>query len=194
MPRRLFDENLNTPEHYNHSFGNRRFEIDYREPLRAEAMLRKFNGGRFLEVGCGVATHCQLAKEIPNSEVYGMDFSDKLIESLKERFKGINYSVGDIRDLKFGDEMFDYIVMGEVIEHMEDPAEVLNGVCRILKKGGILAVSTPENDNGSFSPKEHIWSFSRDELAQFLIPFGKVEASILNERNHNFIIAYLTKK
>lgn len=192
MPR-ILEKNINTSEHYNKGFSNRKFEIDYNEPLRAGALLERFNGGRFLDVGCGVATHCQLAEQ-KSSEVWGIDFADKLIESLRVRFPTINYVVGDFRDLPFKNDFFDYIVMGEVLEHMEEPNKVLKNVVDLLKVGGTLAVSTPESDNGIFSVEEHIWSFTESELGELLKPYGEVYSTILTERAHNFIVAYLTKR
>ena len=194
MVKRL-KTNINTPEEYNRMFGNRRFGIDRKEPLRAKAMLAKFTGGKFLDIGCGVATHCELALKIEGAEVYGMDFADKLIESLKTQYPTVNYAVEDIRKMTYLNETFDYISMGEVIEHLEDPAETLKEVVRILKTGGILAISTPHGTSGiRTAPHHHIWIFEVGELKGFLEPFGEVELNVLEENKHHYIIAYLTKK
>jgi glycosyltransferase involved in cell wall biosynthesis len=193
--KKMLEENINTPEHYNECFKNRNFEIDYNEPMRDNALLSRFHGGRFLDLGCGVSPHCKLAKlSTGSSEVVGMDFSDKLIEVLRGRFPNIMYLVGDVRDLKFENDYFDYIVLGEVLEHMEKPEEVLNGIVRVLKPKGILAMSCPNNDGGRFSCKEHIWSFTEKGIRELLSPHGTVETSILIENKHQFIIGYLTKK
>lgn len=194
MVKRL-NTNINTPEEYNRMFGNRKFGIDRKEPLRAKAMLAKFTGGKFLDVGCGVATHCELALKVEGAEVYGMDFADKLIESLKPQYPTVIYAVEDIRKMTYPDEMFDYISMGEVIEHLKDPAETLKEVIRILKKGGILAISTPHSTSGiRTAPNHHIWIFEVEELKGILEPFGEVEISVLEEEHRHYIIAYLTKK
>lgn len=187
--------NINTPEEYNTLFGNRRFEIDRREPLRARAIMAKFNGGKFLDAACGVATHTELALAVPNSEVYAFDFADKLIESLKKKYPTVQYDVQDIRKTTYPDNNFDYIALGEVLEHMEDPNAVITELVRIMKVGGILAISTPHSSSGIVSaPKHHIWTFEVDEMKKILEPFGMAEVGVIEENYHHYIMAYLTKK
>lgn len=123
-----------------------------------------------------------------------MDFANKLIESLRYRFSNINYIIGDIRDLPFKDELFDYIVMGEILEHMEEPAEIIKGVVRILKKGGTLAISVPHDDKGRFSIDEHIWSFNEKELEGLLKPYGEAEVMPKTEHQHAYLFGFLIKK
>lgn len=51
---------------------------------------------------------------------------------------------------KLADQQFDFIICSEVLEHLEDPAEMLNLIQRMLKGDGICIVSIP---NG-YGPKE----------------------------------------
>lgn len=194
--KKLLKKNINTVKHYNTIFKNRNFEIDYREPQRDLALTCKFKGGDFLDLGCGVSPHCKMIKEKfgAMANVVGLDFSDKLIEVLRERFPTITYLVGDVRDLKFQDNTFNYIVLGEVLEHTEEPLKILEGIVRTLKPGGILAMSVPNKDGGTYSCEEHIWSFTEESIKELLSKFGTVETFSLNENNHQFIISYLTKK
>ena len=192
---RLAIKNINTSKHYNKIFKDRNFEMDYREPERDLALMCKFEGGRFLDIGCGVSPHCKIAKTTHgDSEVIGLDFADELIKVLRERFPNITYLVGDIRDLKFDDNYFDYIVLGEVLEHTEEPEKILDGIVRILKPGGMFVLSVPNQDKGTYSCKEHLWNFSEKAIEKLLRKHGTVETFSLNEKNHQFIIGYLTKK
>lgn len=45
--------------------------------------------------------------------------------------------------LPFGDQMFDAIISTDVIEHLENPTNLLRECSRILKPGGRLVLSTP---------------------------------------------------
>jgi predicted SAM-dependent methyltransferase len=59
--------------------------------------------------------------------------------------EGVDY-IGDIRDLsQFADESFDQIYGSHIIEHLsqQEIVPTLQGLCRILKKGGKLMVSVP---------------------------------------------------
>lgn len=195
MPK-ILNKNINDAEHYNDYWGKRNFNIDYTEPVRADALMNKFQGGKFIDLGCGTYPYCQMALKKEGSEVWGLDISYKAIESLRKNFPTINYIVGDVRDLPLKDNLFDYITAGEVLEHMEKPDEALKEMTRILKVGGIMALSVPNNDMGGYAIDWHIWSFTKDEFEAFLKPFGEVEIIWMTENNHRYghLIAYLTKK
>ena len=196
--KRLIEEgeSHNTAEFYNEIFP-KRFEVsglDLSQPIRANLLLNRFKGGRFLEVGCGMAPHCLLARSKPGSEIWGLDLADTLIEKLKKEYRDINYIVGDGNNLPFKDDYFDYLVIGEFLEHMEDPEKTLTELFRVIKKGGVLALSVPNRDSGAIAPLEHIWSYEEKDIRELLSKFGETETFILDENNHQYIIGYATKK
>lgn len=47
------------------------------------------------------------------------------------------------RPLPFADQQFDYVVLAEVIEHLRSPFFAVREISRVLKKDGILILSTP---------------------------------------------------
>ena len=56
----------------------------------------------------------------------------------------IEFRQGDLNQgLPFRDRSFGYVVMLEVIEHLENPYFVLREISRVLKLGGELILSTP---------------------------------------------------
>jgi len=192
--KRLKTININTPEHYNDIFRGRHFKIHKgisQVEIRADHLLRKFNGGKFLDIGCGLAVNSLRALEM-GAEVYAIDFSDKLIEHLSKEFPEINYSVQDARTLSYEDNYFDYIVMGEFLEHFDNPKEVISEAVRVLVSNGTLAVSVPLNDNGRYSEREHIWSFKEKDIRDLLSEFGEAETHIITG-SKKYIIGYLKK-
>ena len=46
-------------------------------------------------------------------------------------------------DIPFGDNYFDTVIAGEVIEHVENPSFLLREINRVLKENGKLIISTP---------------------------------------------------
>ena len=61
--------------------------------------------------------------------------------------------VGDIQELDlldtFGDERFDVVMFGDVLEHLVDPESVLQNVREILAPDGIIVASIPNVAHGS---------------------------------------------
>jgi ubiquinone/menaquinone biosynthesis C-methylase UbiE len=190
--RILNANSINTPEHYNQLWTKKGLKPICTSMPRAEALLKHFKGGKFLDAGCGLGIHSDMASKVPNSDVYALDFSDRLIESLRYTYPHIKYTVGDVNHLPYNDSFFDYIILGEVLEHMDDPNITLKEMMRTLKPNGILAVSVPYKDRGSCSPNEHRWSFDEGDIHAMLSKLGKCEEIILTEPR-GYIIGHLTK-
>ena len=170
--KRLELENHNTREYYNEAL-NSHFDstgMDYDDMWRIEALLKEYDGEKLLDIGCGIAPLCLVAKgKYPEAEVYGIDFADELVEKLKTKYVAINYSVADFYKLPFEDDSFGYVTMGELLEHSEEPQRLINEAMRVLKKGGILAISTPYNEREqNHYYKQHIWSFVEQDMRDML--------------------------
>jgi ubiquinone/menaquinone biosynthesis C-methylase UbiE len=50
---------------------------------------------------------------------------------------------GRAQDLPYQDGEFDAVVLGEILEHVDDPEVVLAEAYRVVKVGGIVIASTP---------------------------------------------------
>ena len=173
---RLEKKNSNTKEIYNKCMLEHFNEsgLDYSDMWRINWLLGQFKNGRLLDVGCGVSPLALIASQKPDSEVWAMDFADELIEKLKSNSK-VNYVVGDINALPFKNKYFDYVVLGEVLEHSENPESVINEVRRVLKDDGIMAISCPNNETAeNHLYKQHIWSISSEDIRK-LVNVIKIE-------------------
>jgi len=77
-----------------------------------------------------------------NSEFHMVDISKRQVEMAKE--KGYNAIIYDIsKGFPYDDESFDIIFVSEVIEHIFDTTTFLKECNRILKKDGIMVLTTP---------------------------------------------------
>lgn len=105
---------------------------------------------KILDIGCGVGS-LSLYLASNGHRVYGIDISSKAIKSCLESAKklGIENNV-HFESMNFPnkipDEKFDFILLIEVIEHLKNDNLVLGKVYSLLKKGGIVIISTPSKN------------------------------------------------
>lgn len=101
-----------------------------------------FNGNiKMLDVGCGRGT---LGHHLdPDISVYGIDISEKAISEAKKVYTRADAINLDHEALPYDDGYFDIAVALDVIEHVFDPATMLDKIFRCLKNDGKLILSTP---------------------------------------------------
>jgi SAM-dependent methyltransferase len=95
---------------------------------------------RVLDIGCGFGETLgyYLAR---GCEAYGVEV-DENIRPVAARF-GYDVHVGLFDPTLYKPASFDFVTMGQVIEHVTDPMQTLHGVARVLKPGGRAILSTP---------------------------------------------------
>ena len=184
--RRLEIENSNTKEYYNKALVEhfRTSGLDESDMWRIDALLDKYYGGRLLDIGCGVSPLATMVAKY-GDEVYAVDFADELIELLKERYPYVHYAVADFNALPFEDGFFQYVVLGEILEHSASPIKLLEEAFRVLKKGGRLALSTPlEEKEETHTYSQHLWSIGVEDIIGMI---GKERILGMNIISNNII-------
>jgi len=194
--KRLRTENKNTPRFAEELFENRwKKQLHYIDWLRFKLLTKYFEGGRYLDIGCfNSPIPAEIKFRMPNAEVWAMDYAEKVIWHLKKVIPEVNYVVGNATDLPFKDNYFDYAVMGELIEHLEEPQKAVREAIRAIKRGGYLALSVPNDEahKGAVSD-EHLWSFTEQDIVELLSPYGEVETATYEDTSKH-IIAFCKKK
>jgi len=189
---RLAQKNINTGEEYDRIYYEREKRLpDDQDVRRWKRLIKPFKGGSVIDLGClDSRIFPLLKKRIPYTEFKytGVDIAEKAILEMQKRYAGdeAEFRVVDIYDTKEPDGKYDYAVLGEVIEHMEEPEKVVKEAMRILRKGGTLALSTPHNEAvepGAVDGERHLWSFTRDDIMELLKPYGSVKLAILGSQH-----------
>lgn len=76
-----------------------------------------------------------------NLHGYDIDINNENVSRL--RSAGVNISAGDFFENKYPESSFDCIRLEHVLEHLQEPHEVLAKCYRLLKPGGILLINGP---------------------------------------------------
>ncbi len=98
---------------------------------------------KVLEFGCGTgATLAYIRSRFPYAEVHGVEIVSEMAK--------VATSVGDVicdnletMEFPWEDGFFDYCIMGDVLEHLHEPAEVLRRLHRVINPDGKILVSMP---------------------------------------------------
>jgi 2-polyprenyl-3-methyl-5-hydroxy-6-metoxy-1,4-benzoquinol methylase len=108
------------------------------------ALFREFVGGpgrRVLDLGCRYGALTEFYAE--GNDITGVDIDREALEHAKARL-GIQVLWADLDDsLAFMDETFDVVVIGELLEHIREPWQLIGQAYRVLRPGGSLVGSTP---------------------------------------------------
>ncbi|MBK7143573.1 MAG: class I SAM-dependent methyltransferase [bacterium] len=99
--------------------------------------------GKVLDVGCGDGILGQVLIRDLHCQVHGIDISDYALDLASQR--GIMTAYCDMSGDRFPfvDNTFDYAVLACTLEHIMDPLHALAETRRVLKPGGLMAVSLP---------------------------------------------------
>ena len=125
------------------------------------------SGTRLLDLGCGTGRHAFAAWKAGGSvvaldasleglpDVVGMTAAMREAGELAVVDGGV--IAGDARSLPFADASFDVIVASEIFEHVVDDERAMLECARVLRRGGVLALSVPRT-----FPEAVNWLLSRD--------------------------------
>jgi len=108
--------------------------------------------GKVLELGCGAGQFIRGIKKIKSDlNCYGCDISWSAIQKAKSFEDKINYKISEENSLPYDDDLFDTVLIYDVLEHVENPNAILEEVNRILKPNGTFYMFVPcEGDWLSF--------------------------------------------
>ncbi len=128
-----------------------------------------------LDVGCGSGRHtaevCRWKCRSVSVDVSVEELKDAMQLVAQKRRKGELQGYGDFvaasaERLPFRDGVFDRIVCTEVLEHIPDDRAGIRELVRVLKPGGLIAVSVP-----NYLPEVLFWILSP---AYWLAPGGHI--------------------
>ncbi len=114
------------------------------------------------------------------ADVVGVDYASDVIDALQGQGVGDNIVFGDVEKLDDVpiDGLFDVVLAGDIIEHIDNPGKMLDGIRRFFGPETELVLTTPNAFGllgniryalGRFEEgREHVLSFNPTNLEQLL--------------------------
>ena len=146
---------------------------------RIKAIISALKPPNILNVGCvnhklptspkeeAYWLHHQLLIHFPNAHLLGLDIDESNVLQMRE--KGYDVEVGDAHRLQY-DSQFDTIILGELIEHLQNPGACIAGCLRALKPDGRIIITTPNAFSimlGLMYLKDFDQAFNREHVMWF---------------------------
>lgn len=166
-----------------------RIDLPFRSPMIIRRHVEAFqlyrpyvDGGRVLDWGCGQAVDsCLLRLTLGNVvDLHGCDVGEMRYEAFHD-FASLTYRLLEHPyRLPYADEEFDAVVASGVLEHVPNDAESLKEIYRILKPGGVFAITFLPNTYSwsEFAGRvvlrknHHLRTYSRSEIRSRLLHSG----------------------
>ena len=123
-------------------------------------------GQLMLDMGCGEGRHSIGALLETPANIVGMDLSFEDLKTAQSRLKDFDtselrtsctFGLGNINDIPFEDSSLDAVICSEVLEHVDSPNESVKELVRVLKPGGVMALSVPR-----YLPELICWKLSKE--------------------------------
>ncbi len=106
-------------------------------------LLKKHTSGtNLLDIGCGEGFFLFSASKA-GYVTKGVELSQDAAAYARKEF-GLDVEAKPFEELHFPENHFDVVTLWQVLEHVPYPLMILKEVHRILKPGGLVAVSTPD--------------------------------------------------
>jgi len=133
----------------------RRLDTQYGLSRRCKLLMKyTLQPGSILDIGCATGLFLN-AMQQHGWQSTGVELSPYAAEYARQQFQ-LKVKTGTVEKANFPDNSFDVVTMWDVLEHVIDPKATLFEIARILKPGGLLALSLPNPT----CPEAHIFGSS----------------------------------
>ena len=129
-------------------------------------------GMSLLDCGCGPGTiTAGLASRVAPGKVVAFDISEEQVRVAQKHVEetgvaNVEFRVEDIFTIPFPDNTFDVAFVHNVLEHLNEPADALKEVQRVLKLGGLVGVRDADRGGDLFAPENGALARRRDIMVE----------------------------
>lgn len=190
------------------------YDIDINQKNDARVIAFDFiePNSRVLDIGSASGQFGQILKKYKNCTMYGIDYDIESIKIAKEKevFENIyqlDLNSFDIKQFQEHTNSFDYIVFGDVLEHILEPEKVLKAFKTLLKTNGKYIISLPnvahssvkvnllldnfEYEETGILDKTHIKFFTHKTIPSFMaeskLEIEKFDYTVMHIKHHKSV-------
>jgi 2-polyprenyl-3-methyl-5-hydroxy-6-metoxy-1,4-benzoquinol methylase len=147
--------------------------------------IPEFHKKKVFEVGCAEGGLVSVLQEM-GMQVTGLELSDERAQIAKEKNPALKVIVGDITDPSLSEkvgEVYDVIIMREVIEHVQNKYAAFRNLEALIKDDGYLFISFPPKHSPFAGHQQIGKSFLKAIPYLHRLPksFLKIIAKLFNE-------------
>ena len=152
-----------------------------------------------LEVGCACGVTLLTVRNANlGAKTYGIEF-DEQAAAFARHFAVVEALDVETLDRPEWHEKFDYIILGDVIEHLREPQRAMKNLALLLKPGGCVLVSTPnvmhfsvfrmmlagrwKYEEAGILDRTHLRFFTRKEILLLLRQLGLEPREVFASRD-----------
>lgn len=108
-----------------------------------ERLLPDFRGRQVLDLGCGYGWHCKYAAKHGAAQVLGIDLSEKMLETARQKNSGagISYRRCAMEDLDLPADSFDVVLSSLAFHYVRDFGALIQRIAAWLRPGGDFVFS-----------------------------------------------------
>ncbi len=131
-------------------------------------------GKDVLDVASGEGYGSDLLAQVANS-VVGVDIDADIVAFAKRQYvrSGLRYINASATSMPFDDDSFDVVVSYETIEHLDGHKAFMDEICRVLRPGGLLIISSPNrpiySDKPNYKNPFHVKELDLEEFRDLLV-------------------------
>ncbi len=148
-------------------------EIWYEHYHRYAFALPLVRSKRVLDLACGEGYgSALLARQA--AEIVGVDLSEEAVSHARERYRfgNLRFEQGDATAIPLESASVDVVVSFETVEHLMAQEQMIDEFDRVLARGGLLVISSPDrrtySDERGYENEHHVRELYRDEFEALL--------------------------
>jgi 2-polyprenyl-3-methyl-5-hydroxy-6-metoxy-1,4-benzoquinol methylase len=184
--------NINTQRFWDKiwdSSGYQETEDESHRELRSKIIELITPETKVLDVGCGAGSLMQLLRDRINCDCTGIDISRVAINIVRNMgFYGFVTKLPDL-PCEILDRKFDFVTAIEIFEHLYHPEKTLRALKNVIKPGGKLIVTVPNDTMKPEETDDHVNSFTVESLRALVKPyFGIEKCIVVKSWVHEYIV------